>query len=76
MDKDKLVEVLHEQYFKAWREHDAVFEKYGSYEKVYKSKRGGAEASKLVGKMDAIEDICIALGIELKIEDFYKKKEK
>lgn len=76
MDKDKLVEVLHEQYFKAWRAHDAVFEKYGCYEKVYKSKKGAAEASKLVGKMDVIEDICIELGIELKIRDFYTKKEK
>lgn len=74
VDKDKLVEVLHEQYFKAMKEHDTVFEKYGSYEKVYKSKKGAAEASKLVGKMDAIEDICIALGIELKIRDFYTKK--
>ena len=45
MDIDKVVEVLHEQYFKAMKEHDAVFEKYGSYEKVYKSKKGAAEAS-------------------------------
>lgn len=74
MDKDKVSEVLHEQYFKAMKEHDAVFEKYGGYEKVYKSKKRAAEASKLVGKMDAIEDICIELGIELKIRDFYTKK--
>jgi hypothetical protein len=65
VNKDELVKVLREQYRKAEQNKDAIFKEYGCYENVYKSKKAAKAASKLVGKIDVIEDICIALGIDI-----------
>lgn len=65
MDKDKLVQVLREQYRKAEQNKETIFKEYGCYENVYKSKKAAKAASKLIGKIDVIEDICIALDIDI-----------
>ena len=65
VNKDELVKVLREQYRKAETEKDSIFKEYGCYENVYKSKKAAKAASRLIGKTDVIEDICIALGIDI-----------